>query len=426
MNAGDDSFLGQVDRFHAEPDLLDAPEGLATQTIEMDSLFTKHLSESGSFNFRNFKDASFGKLLEALPMPALLIDESHAIVFVNEASRRICSDQSRMVGLPFKTLFPLVSESQRVESFLETIFRNRRTQTLEGLIRINAGTFWCRIHLRSMRLRQQRTILALVEDLTAEKRQLVLKERYEQLVQVFPIGIAEFVLEEPVAADAPVAETLAAIAKARLLDGNHEFARLCNRPDIDSLRGSRLAEAFAFTELWEKECTSWIVRRFPVHSFETIESTADGSISYSEITLVGNVRRGSLFGLWGMKQDITGRKSVERALRSARDKLEERVKERTIDLMTANQHLKKEVVERQKAEEQLAALVVELQDALSKVKTLSGLLPICASCKKIRDDKGYWTQVDVYVREHSDADFTHSICPECAARLYPGLYDGGS
>jgi hypothetical protein len=67
-----------------------------------------------------------------------------------------------------------------------------------------------------------------------------------------------------------------------------------------------------------------------------------------------------------------------------------------------------------------------LQDALSKVKTLRGLLPICASCKKIRDDKGYWTQVDVYVRDHSDADFTHSICPECAARLYPGLYDGGS
>jgi hypothetical protein len=54
------------------------------------------------------------------------------------------------------------------------------------------------------------------------------------------------------------------------------------------------------------------------------------------------------------------------------------------------------------------------------------LLPICASCKKIRDDKGYWTQVDVYVQEHSEADFTHSICPECAAKLYPGLYDGGS
>lgn len=426
MNAGDDSSFIKVLQTHTEPDLLDSPQDVGTETIEMDGLFTKHLSDSGSFSFRHLKEASLGKLLEALPMPALLIDASHAIVFVNEASKRICSDQSRMVGLPFKTLFPIVSESQRIESLLDAIFQDRRTQVLEGLVRINSGTFWCRIHLRSMRLSRHRTILALVEDLTSEKRQLVLKERYEQLVQVFPIGIAEFVLEEPVPADAPPAEALAALAKARLLDGNHEFARLCDRPDIDALRGCRLAEAFAFTESWEKECTSWIVRRFPVHSFETIDSSSDGSISYSEITLVGNVRRGSLFGLWGMKQDITERKTVERALRSARHKLEERVKERTADLLTANRHLQEEVGERQKAEERLAALVVELKEALSKVKMLSGLLPICASCKKIRDDKGYWTQVDVYVREHSDADFTHSICPECAARLYPGLYDGGS
>jgi hypothetical protein len=56
------------------------------------------------------------------------------------------------------------------------------------------------------------------------------------------------------------------------------------------------------------------------------------------------------------------------------------------------------------------------------VKTLSGLLPICASCKKIRDDSGYWTQVEVYVRDHTEADFTHSICPECAKKLYPDIY----
>jgi HAMP domain-containing protein len=58
-------------------------------------------------------------------------------------------------------------------------------------------------------------------------------------------------------------------------------------------------------------------------------------------------------------------------------------------------------------------LVRELQKALSKIKTLSGLLPICSWCKRIRDDKGYWKQVEVYVSEHSEADFTHGICPEC-------------
>ncbi|MCI5140033.1 MAG: hypothetical protein D3922_16865, partial [Candidatus Electrothrix sp. AR1] len=65
----------------------------------------------------------------------------------------------------------------------------------------------------------------------------------------------------------------------------------------------------------------------------------------------------------------------------------------------------------------------KLQEAMSKVKVLSGFLPICASCKKIRDDKGYWNQIESYIREHSEADFSHGICPDCAAKLYPELYE---
>lgn len=66
----------------------------------------------------------------------------------------------------------------------------------------------------------------------------------------------------------------------------------------------------------------------------------------------------------------------------------------------------------------------ELQDALSKVKLLGGLLPICASCKKIRDDKGYWQQIEAYIRDHSEAEFSHGICPECARTLYPEYFNG--
>ncbi len=63
-----------------------------------------------------------------------------------------------------------------------------------------------------------------------------------------------------------------------------------------------------------------------------------------------------------------------------------------------------------------------LEEALANIKTLSGLLPICAGCKKIRDDKGYWNQIESYIRDHSQAKFSHSICPECAERLYPEYY----
>ena len=69
----------------------------------------------------------------------------------------------------------------------------------------------------------------------------------------------------------------------------------------------------------------------------------------------------------------------------------------------------------------LSETIKDLQDALKKVKTLSGFLPICASCKKIRDDKGYWNQIELYISEHSDAAFTHGLCPDCIRKIYPEL-----
>ncbi|MCK5226689.1 MAG: hypothetical protein KAK02_00705 [Desulfobulbaceae bacterium] len=79
-------------------------------------------------------------------------------------------------------------------------------------------------------------------------------------------------------------------------------------------------------------------------------------------------------------------------------RLDQKVKERTSELEEANR---------------------KLQEALTKVKTLSGFIPICASCKKIRDDKGYWNQIEAYIQKHSNAEFSHGICPECLKKLYP-------
>jgi PAS domain S-box-containing protein len=80
---------------------------------------------------------------------------------------------------------------------------------------------------------------------------------------------------------------------------------------------------------------------------------------------------------------------------------------------------KKAEVERKKAEVERERLITELQNALADIKTLSGLVPICANCKKIRDDQGYWTQLEAYIQDRSEAQFSHSICPDCAAKLYP-------
>ncbi len=81
----------------------------------------------------------------------------------------------------------------------------------------------------------------------------------------------------------------------------------------------------------------------------------------------------------------------------------------------------RDISERVRAAEALQAKNVELQAALSEIKQLSGLLPICAGCKKIRDDDGYWQQVETYIRNHSEVEFSHSICPACTRELYPEI-----
>jgi PAS domain S-box-containing protein len=80
-----------------------------------------------------------------------------------------------------------------------------------------------------------------------------------------------------------------------------------------------------------------------------------------------------------------------------------------------------DITARKRAEAERERLIRELQDALANVKLLSGLLPICSSCKKIRDDKGYWTQLEAYIQQHSDAHFTHGICPDCARKYFPNV-----
>jgi len=83
----------------------------------------------------------------------------------------------------------------------------------------------------------------------------------------------------------------------------------------------------------------------------------------------------------------------------------------------------REITERKLAEQEREELVLNLQEALDNVKTLRGLLPICAWCKKVHDDKGYWKKVETYIEEHSDALFTHSMCPECLKKKDPELYE---
>jgi len=88
-----------------------------------------------------------------------------------------------------------------------------------------------------------------------------------------------------------------------------------------------------------------------------------------------------------------------------------------------SRRVRQELEARRAAEEANEALIADLRRALSEVRTLKGLLPICANCKKVRDDSGYWSSVEQFIRQHVDVQFTHSLCPECLRTLYPDVYE---
>jgi hypothetical protein len=121
----------------------------------------------------------------------------------------------------------------------------------------------------------------------------------------------------------------------------------------------------------------------------------------------------ALWGL-GLVGILTAGRKLGQRIR-ARENAEQR-------LVQAHENLKVEAQQCKLAEEAKGRLVTDLQEALAQVKQLRGLLPICSSCKKIRDDRGYWTQMEAYIRDHSEAEFSHGICPECARKLYPQFY----
>ncbi len=122
------------------------------------------------------------------------------------------------------------------------------------------------------------------------------------------------------------------------------------------------------------------------------------------------LERASMAGVGAYLVKPPNRREIERAIAIAMARFDDVMELRRLnaELQTINQ-------EREK-------LILELKDTLGKIKTLSGLLPICASCKKIRDDQGYWHQVEVYMRDHSEAKFTHGLCPDCKKKLYPEVF----
>ena len=160
----------------------------ATETIDLDSLFTSEVTSTGSFDIRGgIWATTFGKVMQVLPIPALLIDGSYNVAVCNQACRKISQDYEKIHGQPFADLFPNRSDSENALSVIKAVFTSRKPRVLESALEIEGSTMWGRMTIRPIRIAQQRLVLTLIEDLTLEKKQRLhdekLREDLEKLVK---------------------------------------------------------------------------------------------------------------------------------------------------------------------------------------------------------------------------------------------------
>jgi diguanylate cyclase (GGDEF)-like protein/PAS domain S-box-containing protein len=171
------------DLFEEEPNAfkpLSESFSLSTETIDLNRLYSRDVTESGSFDLRRLEATSFGRLLEAIPIPALVVDASGIIAFVNKALAKISPAYGALVGIGFATIFSGPSVAMKSRSVLNQVLESRKPLSAQGHFRINRTHLWGRMHFRSVRLGTERSVLVLVEDLSLERKQVQLMQKHAQ------------------------------------------------------------------------------------------------------------------------------------------------------------------------------------------------------------------------------------------------------
>ncbi|MFH0823602.1 MAG: PAS domain S-box protein, partial [Pseudomonadota bacterium] len=311
-----DKFMSDFDgppETSPRPKLFELPD-TATETIDLAGLFQDAPPAHDTLELKGVEHTAFGKLLRALPLPAMLINKHHKVTLVNESCMRISPNHQDIVGRNFHSLFPNRSDSEKAQALIDNVLKVRKSKVMEGLLQVDEDKIWARTNLRSIKLGTERGILVLIEDLTVEKKQILLYEKYRRLVNIFPLGIAEFSFSEPISPNLPLTERFKRVVKARLVHGNNEFALLHGHKSVDRLRGTRLDAFYPLNEQTKALILKWIKSDMQIHANETSSITADGEERYYEDTLIGTTRGDSLVGFWSLKKDITERKRSEEEL----------------------------------------------------------------------------------------------------------------
>lgn len=311
--------LRTMDRtFNTDHDTSDISENeISSETIDLDNLLESELTSSASFDLRFLGQAEFVKLLQTIPVSTLLLDTSGKLVFSNYATGKLTDHYKDLVGSAFSSLFSDAGDVERADSLLANILADRRPRIVEGTFRFFDRRIWGRMHLRVVRVKEELFVIALTENLTDEKKRLILNEKYKKVVNLLPIGIVEFRLPTTFAGDLQGEEIIRTILKARVVDGNNEFARIQGYSDTTQLIGRTLNELFPYLHENRILYAAWLRAGFEISSLETQEEGSGGAARYLENTFIGQIRKGLLRGFWLLKRDVTDRQRIkEEAIRA--------------------------------------------------------------------------------------------------------------
>jgi PAS domain S-box-containing protein len=155
-------------------------EGTRTETIDLDSLTLGSLTLSGSFDLNTVATTAFGKLLQSLPIPGFLVDKRFNVIFANDACGRVDSTYKTLEGRPFSLLFPYGLVGKKIQLLLADVFSSRKPKSYEAVLQIGYGRIWARMHFRPLRIKEGKSVLVLVEDLTLEKKQLLQNKKHQE------------------------------------------------------------------------------------------------------------------------------------------------------------------------------------------------------------------------------------------------------
>jgi two-component system cell cycle sensor histidine kinase/response regulator CckA len=287
-----------------------------TGSIDLEPLFSMDVTESGSFDLRRVKIASFTKLLQALSVPTLLVTEEGLVQFANMAFANLGGQKFRGEGKTFRSIFSNPGEARAATDLIDTVLGQGKPHVIERMIQIHRRRIWARMHARTIRLGRERMVLVQIENLSAQK-QLEAIRKYKKLVDIFPIGIVELAVGKHVSPQWPLEQALVTVLGARVVDGNNEFAAMHERTSARDLYGMQLGELFPAKGRNRKTYEDWIRDGFPIRTFETQEVESSGGVRFFENALIANMSGDRLLGLWWLQRDISERKRQEEELMKA-------------------------------------------------------------------------------------------------------------